>query len=44
MSIPQQTNFTEKLEEDDSVKMFCIAENQQKNIPNFSLDSIIVTE
>ena len=42
--IPQQINFIDKLEEDDSAKMFFIAEKQQKTILNFSLDSLIVTE
>ena len=37
-SIPQQVNFTGKVEEDDSATM------QQKTIINFSLDSLIVTE
>ena len=37
-SIPQQINFTGKVEEDDSATM------QQKTIINFSLDSLIVTE
>ena len=31
-----------KLEEDDGVAMLLIAEKQQKNISNFSLDSLIV--
>ena len=44
MSIPQQINFTEKLEEDDGAAMFFIAEEQQKAILNFSLNSLIVTE
>ena len=44
MSIPQQINFTEKLEEDDGATMFFIAEEQQKAILNFSLNSLIVTE
>ena len=43
-SIPQQINFVEKLEEDDGVTMFFIAEKQQNNILDFSLDSLIVTE
>ena len=42
-SIPQQINFTEKLEEDDGTTMFFIAKKQQKTIPNFSLNSLIVT-
>ena len=37
-SIPQQINFTGKVEDDDSATM------QQKTIINFSLDSLIVTE
>ena len=41
---PQQVSFTRKLEEDDSVKMFSVAEKQQKSIRNFSLDSLIVKE
>ena len=44
MSIPQQINFTRKLEENDGAKMFFIAEKQQKTILNFSLDSLIVTK
>ena len=44
MNIPQQINFTGKLEEDDGAVMFFIAEKQQKTILNFSLDSLIVTE
>ena len=42
-SIPQQINFTEKLE-DDGEKIFIVSENQQKSIPNFPLDSLIVIE
>ena len=44
MSIPQQINFVEKLEEYDSATMFFIAEKQQKTILNFSLHSLIITE
>ena len=44
MNIPQQINFTRKLVEDDGAAMFFIAENQQKTILNFSLDSLFVTE
>ena len=44
MTIPQQINFTGKLEKDDSATMFFIAEKQQKTILNFSLDSLILTE
>ena len=43
-SIPQQINFTGKLEEDDGAMMFFIAEKQQKTILNVSLDSLIVAE
>ena len=41
--IPQQIYFVGKLEEEDGAAMFFIAENQQKTILNFSLDSLIVT-
>ena len=44
ISIPQQINFTGKLEEDDGEKMFFIAKKHQKTILNFSLVSLIVTE
>ena len=44
MSIPQQINFTRKLEENDGGTMFFISEKQQKTILNFSLDSLIVTK
>ena len=43
-NIPQQSNFIEKLEEDDGARIFFIAEKQQKAILNFSLDSLIVKE
>ena len=43
-SIPQQINFTGKLEKDDGATMFVIAEKLQKTILKFSLDSLIVTE
>ena len=43
-SIPQQIDFTGKLEEDDGAAMFFIALNQEKTILNFSLDSVIVTK
>ena len=43
-SIPQQINFTGKLEKDDGATMFVTAEKLQKTILNFSLDSLIVTE
>ena len=46
MSIPQQINFTEKLEADDDAAMFFIvfiAEKQQKAILNF-LNSLNVSE
>ena len=40
----QKGNFIEKLEEENSAKLFFIAEKQQKTTPNFSLDSLNVTE
>ena len=43
-NIPQQINFTVKLEDDGGATMFFIAEKQQKTILDFSLDSLIVTE
>ena len=43
-SIPDQINFTEKLENNDSVTMIFIAEMQQKTISNFSLDSLNIKE
>ena len=43
-SIPQQINFTGKLEEDDGATMFFNAEKQQKHIFNFSLNSLNATE
>ena len=42
-SIPQQINFTEKLEEDGAT-MYFIAEKQQETILNILLESLIVTE
>ena len=46
LNIPQQITFTGKLEEDDGAKKKknFIAENQQKVILSFSLDSLVVTE
>ena len=44
ISIPQQINFTVKLEEDDDAAMFFSSEKQQKTILNFYLDALIVTE
>ena len=41
-SIPQQINFVEKLEEDNSTAIFFITEKQQKDILNFSSDSLNV--
>ena len=38
-SIPQQINFTGKLEENDGAAMFFFAGKYQKTIINFSLDS-----
>ena len=43
MSVPQQINFTGKLEDDNATMIFT-AQKQQKTILNFSLDSLIVTE
>ena len=43
-SIPQQINFVGKQEKDDGAAMLFIAENQQRTILNFSLDSLIVIE
>ena len=39
-NIPQQINFVEKLEEDDDVLMFFIAEKHQRTILNVSLNSL----
>ena len=44
MGIPQQINCVEILKEGGSATIFFIAENQQKTVLNFSLDSLIVTE
>ena len=44
MTIPQKINFTGKLGEEDAAKIFFIAEKQHKNISNFSLDALILTE
>ena len=43
-AIPQQINFTGKLEEDNGATMFFVAEKLQKAILNFLLDLLIVTE
>ena len=43
-SIPQQINFTGKLEAYDGAAMFFVSEKEQKTILNFSLDSLIATE
>ena len=43
-NIPQQINFTWKLEEDNGVTMFFIVEKQQQIILNFSLALLIVKE
>ena len=43
-SIRQQINFIGKLEEDDDATMFLVAEKQHKNILNYSLDLLSVTE
>ena len=44
LRIPQQINFTQKLEEDDGATMFFIAEKEQKTVLYLSLNSLIVTE
>ena len=41
-NILQQTNFTGKLQDDGAT--FFITEKQHKTIPNYSLDSLIVTK
>ena len=41
-SIPQQINFTGKLEEDHGSRNFYFTEKLQKTILNFSLDLLIV--
>ena len=43
-SIPQQINFTGKLEDYYDGTIFFITEKQQKTILNFSLDLLFVTE
>ena len=43
-NIPQQINFTGKVEEYDEATMSFTAKKQQKAILNFSLDSLIFTE
>ena len=42
-NIPQQINFVGKLEKDDDVVMFFIAEKQQNALLNFSLNWLIVS-
>ena len=42
--IPRKISFTGKLDKDDGETIYFMAENQQKTITNFSLDSLIVTE
>ena len=44
VSIPQQINFIENLEEDNGATIFFIAEKQQKTISYFSIDSLIATD
>ena len=44
MTIPQQINFTGKLEECNGTLIFLTAEKKQKTILNSSLDSFIITE
>ena len=43
-SIPPQTNFTEKLEEDDGATIFFVSEEQLKAILNLPLDSLFLAE
>ena len=43
-NIPQQINFIGKLEEDDGLTMLLLLKSSKKNILNFSLDSLIITE
>ena len=43
-SISQQILLTGKLEEDEGITMIFIAVKAEKNILNFSIDSLIVTE
>ena len=43
-NIPQQIDFTGKLEEDNNTTKFFPPEKQRKAILNFSLDSLIITE
>ena len=42
--ILQQINFAETFEKNDGAIMFFTAENQQKTILNFFLDSLIATQ
>ena len=42
-NIPQQINFTGKLEEGHGSATFFIVEKKQKTILNFCLDSLVVT-
>ena len=44
MSIPQQINFTKKLEGGNGATISFIGEKQQKTLLNLSLDSLILTE
>ena len=44
-SIPQEINFTGKLQQDDGdATIFFITEKQQETFLNFSLDSLFVTK
>ena len=43
-SIPEQTNFTGKLQKYDVALLLFIGKQQQETILNFSLDLLIVTE
>ena len=44
MAIPQQINFTGRVEENNGVTMFVIAEKPQETTLSFSFDSLIVAE
>ena len=41
---PQQTSFTDILEEDNIAAMFYFVEKRQETVLSFSLDSLIIAE
>ena len=43
-NVPQEINFTEKLEEDEGATMFLLLRNRKKSILNVSLNLLIVSE